>query len=58
MYQRQVTILVYLSFMLLGLLSILWGILLPDIMVQLQMSPAASGLFLPACRWDPLPVPF
>ena len=48
MYQRQVTVLVYLSFMLLGLLSILWGILLPDIMVQLQMSPAASGLFF-AC---------
>lgn len=48
MYQRQVTVLVYLSFMLLGLLSILWGILLPDIMAQLQMSPAASGLFF-AC---------
>ncbi len=42
MYQRQVTVLVYLSFMLLGLLSILWGILLPDIMVQLQMSPGCQ----------------
>lgn len=48
MYQRHVTVLVYLSFMLLGLLSILWGILLPDMMQELQMSPAVSGLFF-AC---------
>jgi len=44
-YRQQVTSLVYLSFMLLGLLGILWGILLPDMMNQLGMSAAASGLF-------------
>lgn len=44
-YRNQVTVLVYLSFMLLGLMGILWGILLPDMMQQLNMSAAASGLF-------------
>lgn len=44
-YRQQATVLVYLSFLLLGLMSILWGLLLPDMMQDLEMSAAASGLF-------------
>jgi FHS family glucose/mannose:H+ symporter-like MFS transporter len=45
MSRRPVTIVIFSGFFLLGMLFILWGILLPDIAADLNMSELVSGAF-------------